>query len=61
MNVGRGFFRASILVSVLWILGAGAIAYSIVAPDTIQGSFSLADASRKACPGRPTTRSHSTM
>ena len=39
MNVGRGFFRAWILVSVLWILGAGAIAYSIVAPDTIQGSF----------------------
>jgi len=40
MNVGRGLFRAWILVSVLWIiLGGSIIAYKIVAPDTIWGSF----------------------
>jgi hypothetical protein len=40
MNVGRGLFRAWILVSVLWIIiGGSVIAYTIVAPDTIWGSF----------------------
>jgi len=40
MNVGRGLFRAWILVSVLWIiLGGSVIAYTIVGPDTIWGSF----------------------
>src|SRR5215467_3952139 len=40
MNVSRGLFRAWILISVLWIiLGGSVIAYTIVAPDTIWGSF----------------------
>jgi len=40
MNVSRGLFRAWILVSVLWIiLGGSVIAYKIVAPTTIWGSF----------------------
>jgi hypothetical protein len=40
MNVARGLFRAWILISVLWIIvGGSVIAYKIVAPDTIWGSF----------------------
>ena len=30
MNVGRGLFRAWILVTVLWCIGVGALAYTIV-------------------------------
>ncbi len=40
MNVSRGLFRAWILVSVLWIIvGGSVIAYKIVAPATIWGSY----------------------
>ncbi|MBV9460011.1 MAG: hypothetical protein JO141_21200 [Bradyrhizobium sp.] len=39
MNVGRGLFRAWILFSSLWALGAGFMAYVIVAPTTLHGSF----------------------
>ena len=40
MNVGRGLFRAWVLVSVLWIIiGGSVIAYTIVAPNRIWGSF----------------------
>jgi hypothetical protein len=34
MNVGRGLFRAWILVTVLWCFGVGALAYTIV-PDQL--------------------------
>src|SRR6185437_13707257 len=39
MNVGRGLFRAWILVSILWVLGAGVIAYTIVAPEKLRGNY----------------------
>lgn len=39
MNIGRGLFRAWLLVSVLWIIGAGLISYTTVAPDTLHGRF----------------------
>ena len=39
MNVGRGLFRAWIVISVLWIAGAGIVAYGIVSADTVRGSF----------------------
>jgi hypothetical protein len=39
MNIGRGLFRAWLLVSILWIIGAGLTAYTIVAPDTFHGRF----------------------
>ena len=39
MNIGRGLFRAWILISILWMLGAGITAYAIVAPDTLHGRF----------------------
>jgi hypothetical protein len=39
MNAGRGLFRAWVLISVLWIIGAGFVVYTIVAPDTIRGVF----------------------
>jgi hypothetical protein len=39
MKIGRGLFRAWILISILWTLGAGCIAYSILAPDTLHGRF----------------------
>lgn len=39
MNVARGLFRAWIVVSLLWIVGAGSLAYVIVSPDTVKGSF----------------------
>ncbi|MCA1452158.1 hypothetical protein I6F35_02875 [Bradyrhizobium sp. BRP22] len=46
MNVGRGLFRAWVLISVLWIIGAGFVAYTIVAPDTIRGVFQPAGATK---------------
>jgi hypothetical protein len=39
MNVGRGLFRAWILISILWIIGAGVMGYVIESPDTVHGSF----------------------
>lgn len=39
MNIGRGLFRAWLLISILWIIGAGLTAYTIVAPDTLHGRF----------------------
>lgn len=39
MNVGRGLFRAWVLIFVLWIVGASLVAYTVVAPDTISGAF----------------------
>jgi hypothetical protein len=39
MNIGRGLFRAWLLVSILWIIGAGLTAYTIVAPATLHGRF----------------------
>jgi len=39
MNVGRGLFRAWLLVSILWALGAGFIAYTILAPEKLHGSY----------------------
>jgi len=39
MNIGRGLFRAWLLVSILWIIGAGFLAYTMIAPDTIRGAF----------------------
>ncbi|SFL42334.1 hypothetical protein SAMN03159423_1930 [Bradyrhizobium sp. NFR13] len=39
MNVGRGLFRAWVLISVLWIIGASFVAYNVVEPDTIRGAF----------------------
>ena len=38
MNIGRGLFRAWLLISILWITAAGLIAYGTVA-DTIHGGF----------------------
>jgi hypothetical protein len=39
MNVGRGLFRAWILISILWMLGAGLTAYAMVAPASVSGAF----------------------
>jgi hypothetical protein len=39
MNVGRGLFRAWILVSILWVIGAGFMAYTIESPDALHGQF----------------------
>jgi hypothetical protein len=39
MNVSRGLFRAWILVSVLWAVGAGSIAYITWLPDKVSGAF----------------------
>jgi hypothetical protein len=39
MNIVRGLFRTWVLISALWIIGAGFVAYTIVAPDTIRGAF----------------------
>jgi len=39
MNVSRGLFRAWVLISILWIVGASIIAYGIISPDTVKGSF----------------------
>jgi hypothetical protein len=39
MNIGRGLFRAWLLVSILWIVGAGFTTYTIVAPDTLNGRY----------------------
>jgi len=39
MNVGRGLFRAWVLVSILWIAGAGTAAYLAVVPDTVSGNY----------------------
>jgi hypothetical protein len=39
MNVGRGLFRAWVLISVLWIIAAGFVAYTVSAPDIIRGAF----------------------
>jgi hypothetical protein len=39
MNVGRGLLRAWIVVCILWIAGAGSVAYIAVSPDTVRGSF----------------------
>jgi hypothetical protein len=30
MNVGRGLFQAWLVVTILWVVGIGALAYSIV-------------------------------
>jgi len=37
MNVARGLFRAWTVISILWIIGAGSVAYGIVSPD--RGGF----------------------
>ena len=39
MNVGRGLFRAWIVVSVLWIVGASSMAYVFMSPNTVRGNF----------------------
>jgi hypothetical protein len=39
MNVSRGLLRAWILISVLWIVGAGSLAYILISPDTVKGNF----------------------
>ena len=39
MNVSRGLFRAWIVTSILWIIGAGTLAYINIAP-TVRGTFS---------------------
>ncbi|WP_315806641.1 MULTISPECIES: hypothetical protein [unclassified Bradyrhizobium] len=39
MNFGRGLFRAWVLISALWIIGASLVAYKVVEPDTIRGAF----------------------
>jgi hypothetical protein len=39
MNVGRGLFRAWIVISVLWIGGAGVMAYMFLWPDMVGGGF----------------------
>jgi hypothetical protein len=39
MNLSRGLLRAWILISVLWIAGAGFTAYTIVAPEALHGRF----------------------
>jgi hypothetical protein len=36
MNVGRGLFRAWILLTVLWVIGAGTLAYFII-PEEVSG------------------------
>lgn len=39
MNVGRGLFRAWVVISVLWIGGACIMSYMFVCPDTVWGGF----------------------
>jgi hypothetical protein len=39
MNVSRGLFRAWVVISILWIIGASAMAYSIVVPQKVYGNF----------------------
>ena len=46
MNVGRGLFRAWISISILWMLGAGFVAYTTIAQDTIHGKFQPAGATK---------------
>jgi hypothetical protein len=39
MNVGRGLFRAWVVISVLWIGGACIMSYMFAWPDTVWGGF----------------------
>lgn len=39
MNVGRGLFRAWVVASTLWIAAAGIVAYEVISPTTVRGSF----------------------
>ena len=39
MNMGRGLFRAWIVISVLWIIIASTAVYVIEARDIVRGSF----------------------
>jgi hypothetical protein len=41
MNVRRGLFRAWVLISVLWIIGAGSVAYLAISPDTVSGNYAV--------------------
>jgi hypothetical protein len=39
MNVGRGLFRAWIVISILWIISAGSFVYAYTFPQIVQASF----------------------
>jgi hypothetical protein len=39
MNVSRGLFRAWVFASILWIIAASGVAYLIVVPEAVHGSF----------------------
>jgi len=46
MNIGRGLLRTWLLVSTLWTMGAGFVAYTTIASDTIHGKFQPAGATK---------------
>ena len=46
MNISRGLFRAWVLISLLWIMGAGFVAYTIATPDTVRGAFQPSGATK---------------
>ena len=39
MNVGRGLFRGWILLTVLWLIGAGTLAYIIIPENLSRGKW----------------------
>jgi fatty acid desaturase len=39
MNVSRGLFRAWIVISIIWIVGAAVFGYATVVPDAVHGDF----------------------
>src|SRR5215813_11439979 len=41
MNFGRGLFRAWIVLSALWIIGAGTVGYFMI--DTVRGNYQPSD------------------
>jgi len=43
----RGFFRAWIVVSAIWIVGAGSVAYMAISPDTVSGNYAVVLAIRE--------------
>ena len=47
MNVGRGLFRAWIFVTVLWCIGVGALAYTIVPGQLSHGKWQYVHQMRK--------------
>jgi hypothetical protein len=52
MNVGRGLFRGWIFLTVLWLIGAGALAYFIIGGEVSNSKWQYIDESQTNTPRR---------